>query len=140
MRAARVVQIETLENLKLFSAWNTVSSDPSQNEVSVMAADDVGNVYALDTWDSSIKKSSDGGTWALIAKAPASTNFKSMAIDEDGDLLVAGSGVGADGSNGHWLVFEQRAGQSGLSIIDDVPSGSCAGLATNAAGDLGQGN
>ena len=137
MQPRTAAHMENLENRKLLSAWTTVSSDPTQNEVSVMAADDIGNVYALDTWNSSIKKSSDGGaTWALIAKAPASTRFNSIAIDGDGDLLIAGAGVGADGGNWHWLVFENRACQSGLSVIDDVPSGDCVGLSTDAAGDV----
>jgi hypothetical protein len=132
-----ISRIEPLEQRRLYSGWTTVSSDPTQNEVISMAADRSGNVYALDDWNGTIRKSSDAGaTWTTIAKAPASTTYNSLAVDTTGDLFVAAQGVGADGKAGHGQILEMPTGQSSLTPIDDVPNGNTTSLTVDTAGDI----
>jgi hypothetical protein len=125
--------MQSLERRTLMSGdWATVS-DGIRYSVASMTADNSGNVYALDESPASVLKSSDAGaTWNVIAQAPASTVFESIAIDADGDLLVAARTYAADGLP-HWQVLEQAAGQSGFKVIDDVSRGDCSELTTDDA-------
>src|SRR5688500_11738173 len=99
--------IEPLEVRTLMSCGCATVSDGSHYSVVSMTADNSGNVYAFDELPGSVLKSSDAGaTWNVVAHAPASTVCQSIAIDADGDLLVAARGYGADGLQ-HWQVLEQ---------------------------------
>ena len=128
-------QVESLESRTLLSAaWTTVSNNIQLN-VDSMAADKMGNIYAADHLASTIRKSSDAGaSWSVIAQAGTSTLFYSLATDAVGNLFVGASVQATDGR--HWRVFEQPVGQSGLTVVDDVPAGECTDLATDSAGDV----
>jgi hypothetical protein len=133
-------QIELLERRTLMSgAWTTVNNDATELEVDAMAADRVGNIYAV-AWPSAnamavLKSSNGGATWNVIAQGSPSTSFNSIATDATGDVFVAASDIGTDGGR-HWRVLEQAVGQSAFSVVDDVPNGNCVALATDSAGDV----
>jgi hypothetical protein len=131
--------IEPLERRALLSAtWSTVDSDPAGQSISGMAADKAGNVYAVgaDIDGNATLRQESGGHWTtvLVQNDNGSTHFNRIATDAANDVFIAGNRVAADGTQ-HWSVWERGAGQSGLTLIDDL-KGNAGGIATNSAGDV----
>jgi hypothetical protein len=130
--------LEPLERRSLMS-WTGVET--SVDDVTDMAADNAGNVYIAayaDGFENMVVQKGNPGAVAGCSTIyqNASGEVKDVATDIAGDVFIAGYGVGSDGKAGHWLVSEQTAGGSGFSAIDDIPTGICQGVASDADGNV----
>lgn len=146
--ARRSCAIEGLECRRLMSgAWTTVDT-VANSEIAAMTTDAAGNVYAMDYGGAVREKLSTSadvpGSWTTIGQfaSTAYHQFYSIAADGNGNVFIAGEGLGPSGGD-DWQIYELPKGvsQGGFQLIDDVPSGIkdasvAEGLAVDAAGNI----
>jgi hypothetical protein len=145
--ARRVFKPEPLESRTLLSAWGTVNdyNAGSAPTVGPMTSDTSGNVYACakvvvgnNGYGVVLEKPSGSSTWNTIENAAGVSAFNAIAVDNAGDVYVAGSAV-TSGSTAHWTVLERPAGSNTFSAVDsvvDTLANQCTGLAIDSAGNV----
>lgn len=131
-RSRSLPLVQPLERRRLLSgSWTTVDTDPTSYNLEAMAADNIGNVYALGIDNNNIDhlRQETGGVWSTVTVASAAT-FSDVATDAAGDVFISGS------SSGGATIWERPAGQSEFAVIDSMSNAGYSGLATDAAGDV----
>ncbi len=137
-RSRSFLLVETLEGRRLMSGWTTVDTDANSYELTGMAADKAGSVYAVgaDNSNNANLRQESGGVWstALTIADGGVTEFNSVATDSAGDVFIAGSVQG--NTSGIATIWERHSGQSGLIVVDSLASAEYKSITTDAAGDV----
>src|SRR5690242_6720643 len=141
-KSSRRVSADPLEARRLLSgAWSTVDTLPAQfgAEVSAMAADTSGNVYAVGyTADSSSnstlylrEKPAGSATWTTVTTMNGGQwgKFSGVAVDAAGDVFITGE----NGSN-YFATWELAKGTTTLKQIDVDSAAGGTGSAVTVDG------
>jgi hypothetical protein len=124
--------LDLLESRTLLSAtWSTVDHFTGP-QVSSMAADNAGNVFAVG--GSLIRQKHSGSTaWTTLMQSTGYF-FTSVAVDAAGDVFVSGH-VGSTTPTTA-VILERAAGQAAFTVVDSSMLGEYRSFAFDAAGDL----